>query len=304
MKRLSQLRRQRTSRRWKMKVVQKSPTIIEETSKHQLMGASYSMLGSISRKGFFSDVVCGDRRNGFVVKTEPEREYWCATCRNRKPSNGCPLCNIGNGEFPFSEYGIVKWKKDLIIIANAYPYLPNHLLITTSTHITQDYMFESGVFGRICEFFEAFMFSGTMFFNHFAGNSLTHFHVHHTTRCDFAILRKLRERVDLTPTKYDNVKIVDDGGCFRAILLLGTDSWVYGENILANISRQSLLVNIVWVNPIEYGPSCIIIPRTSTRSNYGSTELAGFILDCDARVELEEVCKNTILDIGNMQQLV
>lgn len=297
-------RKRNILRRYRKNNVQNSPTIISDATDDRVMGECYIMLHKIIRNGFFSDEDCGDRRNGYLTKKTANMEHWCATCRRRKPTKQCPLCNIAKEEYPLSEYGSVQWRDNFHVIANAYPYMPNHLLLTTMTHVSQDYMFETGIFKKVCEFYEAFLFSGTMFFNHFAGNSLEHFHVHHTTRCDFPILSQFSSNDKFLPTRYDNVKIADDGKCFRAIILIGKDSWMQGERILQKISRKSLFVNIVWMNPNEYGPVCIVFPRTTRETDYGSTELSGLVLDCLGTVYLDEVCAKTILTIDSMTHLI
>lgn len=279
----------------------RAPTIITEVTDDEVMGQSYIMLKKIHRNGFFGDPTCGDRREGVFVKKTPSVEYWCPTCRRRKPSSGCPICNMERESFPLSEYGRVGWRKIFKVIANAYPYLPNHLLLTTAKHETQDFIFRPNTFNTLCDFYDAFMFSGSMFFNHYAGNSLEHFHVHHTTRTDFPIIKFLH---DLRPTHLENVFIVDSGDCFRAIVLKGDDAWRWGEDIIQNIHQKSLPLNIVWANPVDHGPLCIIFVRSTTATPYGSTELAGFIIDCDALTDLSETCITTILSSDQMIQLI
>lgn len=278
----------------------RAPTILNSATDDDLMGNSYIMLKKISKNNFFSDPDCGDRRQGtFSLKT-PSVEYWCPTCRRRKPSGGCPICNMEHEHFPLSEFGSVGWRRIFKVIANAYPYLPNHLLLTTTRHESQNFIFSPGTFNHICAFYEAFMFSGSVFFNHFSGNSLEHFHVHHTTRSDFPIIKFLH---DLKSTHLENIFIVDSGDCFRA-LVLKHDVWGRGEEILRNIHQRNLPLNLVWANPVDHGPLCIVFVRTTTETPHGSTELAGFVIDCDATTDLSKTCETTILSSTQLLELL
>lgn len=274
-----------------------------------LMGNAYNMYHRLQKKGFFRSIVkepiCQDRRYGYLIGKTRDLEFWCAECRKgRDQSTQCPLCSIlSYSKPPLNKQEAIRWKRKFYLIANAFPYLPNHFLLISIHHETQNLIFENGVFKMLCRFYECFLYTGTIFFNHYAGNSLEHFHVHHTSRMDFPIYNFIRSREGRSITDLPGVQIFHKPECFIGIGLFGVQSWEFGPLILGELERRNYLVNIIFTCVPEEGPVCLIIVRLKN-PDVGSTEVAGFVMTCSTPLDIDEICRSTIIDQGILNDIL
>ncbi len=255
---------------------------IRKVKDFELMGNVYIMLFKLERDGYFKSVFknsCSDRREISFLEKIGIFEIYSSECRERVPFNDCPFCEFDKVNMePYNKLRLLEWKNKYYIIANAQPYVPNHILFLPIEHKTQDYIFENNTYMDIIKFYLCMRKSGTLFFNHFAGNSVQHFHVHHTTRDNFPIVNIIKDNENVIETSLKNLYLFDDEKCTSGLFIVGINNNIF-QFIVKIIKEKNMFLNLLITNIPEYGIVTIIFVRRNEKSITSSFAKAGFILN-------------------------
>lgn len=228
----------------------------------------------------------------------------------------CPLCfmfRFGKNPILNKVVGLL-WNR-FIIAPNPFPYVTRHLLFISSYHNTdtnegsQDMIFEPFVLYSMLLSYALLDFNGSMFFSHYAGNSLDHFHYHYTSD-NFKINNYLTKNNVLHDTITPNGNsfgYVDDANCFIGFIFTGDKLLsIYKDifTLLLLIKNHGLKVNIGIYQSSSKRFKVGIFPRHSldkSVGNVGSSDMFGYlitndIIDVDVFMsKILQTCHNTML---------
>lgn len=244
--------------------------------------------------GRYMDLCWGKIRDGDGVAVKPAKKecVLCATIHNCKKSP----CD------PFNKIQIVTYTvkhsttlaTTLVLLPNAFPYLPNHWLITTnnqgSDHHTQYDITEIEILkslGSICEEL-CIEPNDTIFFTGMAGNSLEHFHAHYV-QFNFPIYKIIEDYIEQFPVgfihKSCSIYFLDKEQKWVTCLVLRcTNINFLITNVLhvllTKIEEQPTMTSNFSIHKNGVNYECILFARKTGLKgllNYGVNELMGYV---------------------------
>jgi len=212
-------------------------------------------------------------------------------CTIKEPDTTCPLCGVvkDTGVSPCTQLNkIIRTKTgddELIIIPNAFPYLERHFLITSKSHLKQDFINTAANLGRVVGIAERLLTTeGVVFFNGYCGNSLEHFHCQYTIS-KFPIFENITVENGLLENPH-----------FRGYVITGTGAELVQRMSVAisKIVAAGLLYNFIMRRIADGRLQAVLFVRSCKLAsgmldmNFGATELSGVIASAKKLKDTEE----------------
>lgn len=259
------------------------------------------MLGELFANGYYDSFTgnCSYRFTNFETRYSSFLGCREGIKEQNEILNGnCPFCNLSYPDLPkpLRKVQWIDWSNQFIIIPNAYPYMHNHINFISRDHETQDIIREKNTIKEVFKFYTALgRTKWVLFFNHFIGNSLNHFHFHATTNTNIHLLHQIIKK---TKSSEKRVQIVNLNSSFKSIVIL--DATIKLINTIISRLYCNEFLNICW-----YDRYFILFLRyfssVDLNSNsIGSTELMGFKMTCDEKKPI----KYSFLPVFRVKQII
>lgn len=156
----------------------------------------------------------------------------------------------------------VKWQ-DYYLLANKYPYLRNHGLIVSEAHLDQSVMKQKTHLKALLSL-HAQSPELTFFFNHYAGNSQDHFHVHFTSE-PLPIQESIEAHI---ADAHSNQILPFQFNAWQKGLLWYGDQDFIADSLSTKITSlpEDTLYNLVFFPTMQSGIACVaLIARGNQR---------------------------------------
>jgi len=213
------------------------------------------------------------------------------SCVVKEPETACPLCGVvkDTGVSPCSQLNkIIRTEtgdEELIIIPNAFPYLERHFLITSKSHLKQDFINTAANLGRVVDIAERLLTAdGVVFFNGYCGNSLEHFHCQYTIS-KFPIFENITLENGLLENPHFRGYVITDAGAELVQRMSGAISKIVTAGLLYNFIMRRIddgrLQVVLFVRSCKLAPGMLDM-------NFGATELSGVIASAKKLKNTEE----------------
>lgn len=192
-------------------------------------------------------------------------------------SSDCPFDNPKNFIPPYADLKNFSF----YLYPNIMPYVHDHLMLVakkdnsrfqeTSSHLTQDSfpLFLDDIF-KIKKTF----LNSTFFFNHYAGNSLEHLHLHFTTIDSYLenkihfLISQIQKEVIISPLWFDVAP------CLKGFIIWNKDQEMAKNQIktlIDKIRKKDLLYNLFILRETDLkwqSPIVVIIPRKLSNKKF------------------------------------
>jgi hypothetical protein len=218
-------------------------------------------------------------------------------CVVEEPKTTCPLCGVvkDTGVSPCTQLNkIIRTETgddELIIIPNAFPYLEQHFLITSKTHLKQDFINDAANLGRVVDIAERLLplqlkagVGGVVFFNGYCGNSLEHFHCQYTIS-KFPIFENITLENGLLENPHFRGYVITNAAADLVKRMSGAISKILAAGLLYNFIMRRIadgrLQAVLFVRSCKLAPGMLDM-------NFGATELSGVIASAKKLKNTEE----------------
>lgn len=225
----------------------------------------------------------------------------------------CPLCLNLDTEKSSAPYNLEKallWR-NYIIKANTFPYFKKHYLLQSPDHIENlnrgiqnDVHTNPLVIEDILEFVKL-MKSGTVLFNGYIGNSLTHLHFHYTDT-HFPVKRKIKSySINKDQIKTNDQSIINlytdkDNNCKNFVLIKGKNPKNDIYKLLQFINDMKLLYNLLIYIDKDILYTFVFIRKKDTDElnfNLGAAAFGGLVTFSKENLELYKKNKRDFIKI-------